>query len=384
MRLRTLSAFALCAAAMLLVPQAAAAAPPPAPPDPSCSPGPSDCGAWHTEDVTVTWSGPPAGVNASNCGSTTISSDTSGTPVSCTWSNGDGSRTTTVNVRRDATQPSASAGADRGPDVNGWYNHPLSVTFTASDATSGMAACTNAASYSGPDSGHARLQGECKDQAGNWSNPAYTFKYDSTPPRLKQVKAELRRQGMRLIWAASTDAASFEVARQPGLGGSKPSIVYRGHGHRFTDQRRKHGVKYRYTVTAYDEAGNAVAKVIIVQPNGTMVAPRVSKSKTQPAVRLGLTRPTPGARVAAPPVLTWTPVPKATYYNVQLFHHGQKILTVWPTRPSYMLQRSWVYKGRAMHLTPGHYRWYVWPGFGPRSANRYGRLLGSRNFVVTS
>jgi hypothetical protein len=28
------------------------------------------------------------------------------------------------------------------------------------------------------------------------------------------------------------------------------------------------------------------------------------------------------------------------------------------------------------------YRWYVWPGFGPRSANRYGKLLGTRTFVV--
>jgi hypothetical protein len=28
------------------------------------------------------------------------------------------------------------------------------------------------------------------------------------------------------------------------------------------------------------------------------------------------------------------------------------------------------------------YRWYVWPGFGPRSANRYGKLLGTRKFVV--
>jgi hypothetical protein len=75
-------------------------------------------------------------------------------------------------------------------------------------------------------------------------------------------------------------------------------------------------------------------------------------------------------------------VPKATYYNVQLFRNGQKILTVWPTEPSFLLHRNWRFDGRAYRLTPGTYRWYVWPGFGLRSANRYGKLLGSRTFVM--
>jgi hypothetical protein len=28
------------------------------------------------------------------------------------------------------------------------------------------------------------------------------------------------------------------------------------------------------------------------------------------------------------------------------------------------------------------YRWFVWPGFGRRSAHRYGALIGTRRFVV--
>ncbi len=39
------------------------------------------------------------GVTASGCGPTTITSDTGGTPVTCTWSDASGSRATTVNVR---------------------------------------------------------------------------------------------------------------------------------------------------------------------------------------------------------------------------------------------------------------------------------------------
>ena len=48
---------------------------------PGCSPGPADCGAWHTANVTVSWAAPPPGVTASGCGPTTITSDTGGTPV---------------------------------------------------------------------------------------------------------------------------------------------------------------------------------------------------------------------------------------------------------------------------------------------------------------
>jgi hypothetical protein len=29
------------------------------------------------------------------------------------------------------------------------------------------------------------------------------------------------------------------------------------------------------------------------------------------------------------------------------------------------------------------YRWYVWPGVGPRSANRYGPVLGGSTFTVS-
>ena len=53
-----------------------------------------------------------------------------------------------------------------------------------------------------------------------------------------------------------------------------------------------------------------------------------------------------------------------------------------PTTPIFRLQESWTYQGWKYTLTPGRYRWYVWPGFGSLSANRYGKLLGSRSFIV--
>ncbi|HEY5428458.1 MAG TPA: hypothetical protein VIK04_05020, partial [Solirubrobacteraceae bacterium] len=70
-----------------------------------------------------------------------------------------------------------------------------------------------------------------------------------------------------------------------------------------------------------------------------------------------------------------------TYYNVQLFRRG-KVLSAWPTRASLRLPRSWRFRGHRHRLAPGRYRWYVWPGFGPRQAARYGHVVGTATFAV--
>jgi len=93
--------------------------------------------------------------------------------------------------------------------------------------------------------------------------------------------------------------------------------------------------------------------------------------------------PPPGAKVASPPRLAWAPVENATYYNVQVWR-GRRIFSAWPSRPSLRLKRSWIYEGRRYRLTPGRYRWYVWPGFRGRGAKSFGRLLGGSSFVVTA
>ena len=100
--------------------------------------------------------------------------------------------------------------------------------------------------------------------------------------------------------------------------------------------------------------------------------------------------PANGTAVTAPPLLRWTGVAGATYYNVQLFRArsaqaaqaGTKILSAWPTRPQIALASTWKYAGQTQRLTPGTYVWFAWPGFGAKSANRYGPALGQSTFVV--
>jgi hypothetical protein len=286
-----------------------------------------------------------------------------------------------TQIPYDATAPAVEAKAERGPDKNGWYNRAVTVSFNGNDATSGVASCAAPVLYKGPDTPKTSVSGTCQDKAANTSPPAgYDLRYDTKPPVLGRLRTEVTNRGVVLRWTASKDTLSVTVVRRPGLRGRKLSTVYDGKARAFTDRDLKKGVKYRYTVTAYDEAGNGAAKGLAVK---SAVTTSTRAVPTRTAGTSALTRPRTGARLDAPPVLAWRAVAKATYYNVQLYRGGQKILTAWPEGTTYRVQSTWRFDGRAYKLTPGTYRWYVWPGFGQRKANRYGKLLGTRTFVVT-
>jgi hypothetical protein len=162
--------------------------------------------------------------------------------------------------------------------------------------------------------------------------------------------------------------------------------MYDGKARAFTDRDLRQGVKYRYTITAYDDAGNAAAKGLAVKGSSVSKTTKVAatpKRATRATGAAALTQPRAGARLTGPPLLAWRAVTKATYYNVQLYRNGKKIFSSWPQQTSLRLERTWRFGGRTYRLTPGTYRWYVWPGFGQRSANRYGKLVGTRTFVVS-
>jgi hypothetical protein len=58
------------------------------------------------------------------------------------------------------------------------------------------------------------------------------------------------------------------------------------------------------------------------------------------------------------------------------------VLSSWPSMPRLKLRSTWRFDGEPYRLVPGLYRWYVFPGFGKRSAVRYGNLLGQSTFTV--
>ncbi len=211
------------------------------------------------------------------------------------------------------------------------------------------------------------MTGSCTDRAGNSAALGVPLHYDASPPPLG-FGADPGDGIVGLHWRTGGDVApvtSLEVVRTPGLRGKRSSVLYRGHSGSYDDQRVRNGVRYRYTVTVTDQAGNTTARTLSVTPGPRLLSPAS------------------GSQVTLPPLLRWTPVRRASYYNVQLYHGG-KVLSEWPERASLQLTEKWSFGGRRYRLRPGRYRWYVWPGFGPRSAARYGPVIGSGTFVVRS
>jgi hypothetical protein len=84
--------------------------------------------------------------------------------------------------------------------------------------------------------------------------------------------------------------------------------------------------------------------------------------------------PPDGARVSAPPILTWPATKGATYYNVQVFDGTERVDEAWPLRPGHRLPAGALHRGRT-------YTWYVWAATGPRSAPRFGAPTGRASFT---
>jgi hypothetical protein len=128
--------------------------------------------------------------------------------------------------------------------------------------------------------------------------------------------------------------------------------------HSATDGPLAPSTTYTYTVTVKDAAGNATsATAAATTPSSAQELATSSAAKKDKT-----------------PTLRWKAMPRAKYYNFQLFRNGKKILSRWPTKNHYTLHAQWRFRGRTVHLAAGKYRWYVWPGYGRRSAHRYGRL----------
>jgi hypothetical protein len=212
------------------------------------------------------------------------------------------------------------------------------------------------------------VSGTCTDQAGKTALATASFAYDATPPTVS-VSTKTGDHLVTLSWQAGGDVApvvSLEITRSRAVGGGSKTMLHSGPTGTFTDTHVSDFVRYRYTITAVDQAGNVSVRTVTAVPGPRLLWPPI------------------GIYLTAPPLLLWTAVRGADYYNVQLYRSTQKVLSTWPGNARLQLKRSWSYRGRRFQLKPGRYNWYVWPGYGARSAARYGRLIGRGTFVIVA
>ena len=196
---------------------------------------------------------------------------------------------------------------------------------------------------------------------------AWTWTVDTVAPKLVRQRLAVSYGRLAISWGALSAAGADRVVvtRSTDRRKEPTQEVYRGGGSGYVDSRFRNEVYHRYRLVAWDRAGNVSAPVdVVVGPDSLLIAPK------------------DGARLRPPARLRWQRVRKASFYNVQLYRGGKKVLSTWPRRTNLKLGRSWEYRGHRYRLKAGRYTWYVWPGFGPLAHSRYGRLLGQSSFVV--
>jgi hypothetical protein len=249
--------------------------------------------------------------------------------------------------------------------TSGWYRSEVSVKWSLSDPT-GIRSSDGCNPRTLKDDTPGRTIRCTATNGANVSRTvSITIKIDKTAPVLGNVFVTPGDGANRLAWQSSSQADIAVIERSRRRARESVAVVYRGSGGSFTDERIENGKEYLYVVRSYDEAGNAS------QPVSVRALPKVLLLEKLPYL----------PRVSVSPILRWRTTPRATYYHVQLFRGGKRILAAWPSGPELALRPAWTWRGHRYRLDHGTYRWYVWAGFGRRSSPRYARL-GTAAFAI--
>lgn len=144
---------------------------------------------WYNSDVTVSWTAsdpePSSGIPtqpgptvASQEGIHTYTSQQSCDPLNnCAVGS--------LELRIDKTAPDIGYSLSPAPSSAGWNNSAVTVTFTCSDAISGVADCSQPEIVNGADGAYV-VTGSVRDNAGNASAVNVFVSLDSTNPTVTQ------------------------------------------------------------------------------------------------------------------------------------------------------------------------------------------------------
>jgi hypothetical protein len=141
---------------------------------------------WYNGPVTITFtcSDPTTGVTVASCSApVTLSNDGANQTVtgSAVDSAGNSATVTTSPINIDQTPPTISYSVSPAPNSNDWNNSSVTVSFTCSDSTSGIASCPQPITISSTGANQTAT-GTAYDVAGNSSSVTAKVNIDETAP----------------------------------------------------------------------------------------------------------------------------------------------------------------------------------------------------------
>jgi hypothetical protein len=221
--------------------------------------------------------------------------------------------------------------------------------------------------YTGLADGNYLFTLRVTNSIGNVDETTRAWTVDTVPPMgVLGLKTRFGNGWIKLLWNKATDVDYSHVTiwRKRVGATSWKRLGTRSARSTFLDQPVPNDVRFEYSLRSFDLAGNRSSASKVIGRASRILSPRY------------------GTVLSSPPLIDWTPVRNATYFNMQLWRDGRKILSVWPAESSYRLRATWTFGGKQYALTQARYRVYVWPGFGAKSAVNYGGLLGWTAFTV--
>ncbi|HWI52182.1 MAG TPA: choice-of-anchor L domain-containing protein [Symbiobacteriaceae bacterium] len=240
---------------------------------PGQSPAPNAEG-WNNTDVAVAFTCTDANGIASCTGETTLTAEGQGQEVTGTATDLAGNTATAkVTVNIDKTAPDITAAVDRQANEAGWYNAPVTVTFTCTDSLSGIATCPEPEKLDTDGAGLGTF-GTAMDRAGNSSSTMITgIKIDMLAPVTTATATMDETGGAVTVTLTATDSLSGVRATYYTVNGGAPQT---GESITFTTGGL-HTVRY----WSVDLAGNA-------EPAGTIT---VTLDQTPPTITGQADRP---------------------------------------------------------------------------------------------
>jgi hypothetical protein len=147
---------------------------------------PPNLAGWHNTDVSLSWSCSDALSGAASCPQPqqrTITTEGADQEITGVAEDRAGNTTETTGIiNLDKTPPTIVGNASPSANAAGWNNTDVTVSFTCSDALSGIDTCTQPTALSNQGAGQSKI-GTAIDKAGNnASNTVSDINIDKTPP----------------------------------------------------------------------------------------------------------------------------------------------------------------------------------------------------------
>ncbi len=152
---------------------------------------------WYRGDVSlhhnVVENQSFSSLRTSGCEDVHVTTDQKLGTYTCTATSAGGTTTVTTNLRRDATPPTVTSASEPvgTPGHDGWFTSPVSTTFSATDATSGLAVSSQTVTSTADGAAVTVPSPVFTDRAGNATEPgalaSRPVKIDTQAPRAPEV-----------------------------------------------------------------------------------------------------------------------------------------------------------------------------------------------------